>query len=83
MMHQVIAGWNASLHGANVCDGAYYGLMHRVEYNSDGTDKHCETAWLPTPRELELLNEGASITLRMRGRQVAVDLSVKDNPDGR
>jgi hypothetical protein len=43
----------------------------------------CESAWEPTPAELEALNRGASIVLRVFGGQPAVALYVGDAGDPR
>lgn len=41
------------------------------------TDGCCESAWEPTPEELQLLNAGGSVILRVRGGQPPVLLYVE------
>jgi hypothetical protein len=43
----------------------------------------CESAWEPTPAELEALNRGASVVLRVYGGQPPVWLYVGDAGDSR
>ena len=40
-------------------------------------DGCCESAWEPTPAELEMLNAGGSVILRVRGGQLPVFLYVE------
>ncbi len=39
--------------------------------------QYCESAWEPTPAELEMLNTGGSVVLRVVGWQVPVALYVE------
>jgi hypothetical protein len=48
----------------------YLGLPLRdvdVECSVSGPTKAMESAWHPTPKEIELINSGASIILRVMG----------------
>lgn len=87
MLKKVIAGWNAAP-GAPANwdpkrDGDCGSLPIRFwpcNAKLDGTEPRvqwCESAWEPTPRELELLNAGGQIVLRVCGWQVPVALYVE------
>lgn len=39
--------------------------------------QYCDSAWEPTPAELEMLNAGGSVVLRVVGWQVPVALYVE------
>lgn len=84
MLKQVITGWNvapgAPANWVPERDGDCGHLPVRARFNSDKSVKWCDSAWLPTPRELELLNAGVSLTLRVSGWQVPVALFVSE-PD--
>lgn len=49
----------------------------------DGAMLVCESAWEPTPHELDLLNAGGRIVLRVAGGQPPVCLYVEDTSDGK
>lgn len=90
MLKRVIKGWNAAP-GAPANwnperDGSCGALPIRVvpaEAIANGrvdVDKlqYCESAWEPTPQELEMLNRGASVILRVCSWQVPVALYVEE-----
>jgi hypothetical protein len=60
-------------------DGQCGHLAVRVTKNGDEI-AWCESAWEPTPRELEMLNAGGQIILRVVGWQVPVALYVESAP---
>lgn len=64
-------GWDAEKRGG--CDH----LWVRV----DRENKFFESAWEPTPDELEKLNKGASLILRILGAQPPVALYVEEPID--
>ena len=83
MLKQVIEGWNAcpgappgwnpDIHGP--CDALPIRVVDR------GSPRQCcESAWEPTPGELELLNAGGRVILRVSGWQVPVTLFVEPRP---
>ncbi|HQU03505.1 MAG TPA: hypothetical protein PLT25_02185 [Acidocella sp.] len=81
MLKRVIAGCNAAP-GAPADwneerDGPCCGLPIRVVRHADGTPAYCESAWEPTPREIETLAAGGSVILRVVGWQVPVALYVE------
>lgn len=51
------------------------GLAIRIVETTQGIA--CESAWEPTPAELEMLNNGGSVVLRVMGWQVPVALDVE------
>lgn len=57
-------------------DGSCGHLAVRVTKEGDRIG-HCESAWEPTPKELEMLNAGGQIVLRVIGWQVPVALYVE------
>lgn len=81
MLKKVISRWNAAPgppRGWNADrDGSCGALPIRVERAPNGSVLACESAWEPTPRELELLNAGGLVVLRVCGWQVPVALSVE------
>lgn len=87
MLKKVIAGWNAAP-GAPANwnpsrDGDCGALPIRYwprDAKLDGSGprmKWCESAWEPTPRELEMLQGGGQVVLRVWGWQVPVALYVE------
>ena len=85
MLKKVIRGWNAAP-GAPVNwdparDGDCGALPIRVfppkALAGDARLQYCESAWEPTPRELEWLNQGGQLVLRVCGWQVPVALYVE------
>lgn len=65
------ADWKEQDHGKCI------GLPIRV-IEDPGSGFHvCESAWEPTPKELEMLNAGGQIVLRVWGWQVPVALYVE------
>lgn len=94
MLKKVIRGWNAAP-GAPANwnpekDGDCGALPIRYwprDGKLDGSGKRiqwCESAWEPTPKELEALNAGGQVVLRVHGWQVPVALYVErytDEPD--
>ena len=80
MLKRVITGWNAAP-GAPANwdperDGDCGALPIRVARDGDRV-AWCESAWEPTPQELEMLNAGGSLILRVCGWQVPVALYVE------
>lgn len=69
------ANWNPEK------DGTCGALPIRYEKHPDGSVRHCESAWQPTPQELEQLNAGGSVVLRVVGWQVPVALYVEPKPE--
>ena len=67
-------GWNPAR------DGECGSLPIRIHGGSGQGDRYCESAWEPTPRELEHLNAGGQIVLRVHGWQVPVSLYVEAPP---
>lgn len=67
------AGWKPET------DGSCGHLAVRVVTEGD-LIKHCESAWEPTPKELEMLNAGGQLVLRVVGWQVPVALYVEPAP---
>lgn len=61
-------------------DGECGVLPIRVHGRRGQGDTYCESAWEPTPRELEQLNAGGQVVLRVYGWQVPVALSVEAPP---
>jgi hypothetical protein len=89
MLKQVIKGWNAAP-GAPAGwdpakDGECVALPVRVfppnaingPWENRPTVQYCESAWEPTPQELEYLNNGGKLILRIVGWQVPVALYVE------
>ena len=88
MIKRAITGWNAAP-GAPAnwnpkTDGDCGALPIRTYPHDAIKDgrldtarlKYVESAWQPTPRELEMLNAGGSVILRVVGWQVPVALYV-------
>lgn len=67
------AGWDPKR------DGTCGRLPIRVRTNGEQI-AHCESAWEPTPKELEMLNAGGQVILRVIGWQVPVALYVEALP---
>ncbi len=61
-------------------DGSCGHLAVRVMMNADRAIAYCESAWEPTPKELEMLNAGGQVVLRVVGWQVPVALYVEPAP---
>lgn len=88
MLKKVIAGWNAAPGAPAGWDPSRDGecgcLPIRVfpprALQGMGPVKFCESAWEPTPAELEMLNEGGQVVLRVLGWQVPVALYVEPPP---
>ena len=88
MLKKVIKGWNAAPGAPKnwnpTKDGDCDALPIRVfpPKALEGTVlvQHCESAWEPTPRELEWLNAGGQVVLRVVGWQVPVALYVEPPP---
>lgn len=78
MIKRAIEGWNAAPGAPENWDPARDGdcgaLPIRVSRANDGTIRHCDSAWEPTPQELEMLNVGGSVILRVAGWQCPVAL---------
>ncbi len=81
-----ILGWNAAPGAPKNWnpkrDGDCGALPIRVSQHADGTVAYCESAWEPTPRELEQLVAGGKVVLRVVGWQVPVALYVEPRSDG-
>jgi hypothetical protein len=58
-------------------DGNCGHLAVRSCIGADNRVEWCESAWEPTPKELETLNAGGSVILRVIGWQVPVALYVE------
>lgn len=58
-------------------DGTCGRLAIRVTRDAAGNAKYCQSAWEPTPAELQMLNAGGQIVLTVVGWQVPVALSVE------
>ena len=88
MLKKVIAGWNAAPgapKGWNPArDGDCGVLPIRVSpsaaLKTSVPVQMCESAWEPTPAELEMLNAGGQVVLRIMGWQVPVALYVEPPP---
>ena len=84
MFKRVIRGWNAAPGAPNgwdaELDGECGALPIRVLTDEDGRVRHCESAWEPTAAELELLNRGHSVILRVWDWQPPVSLYVDVQP---
>ena len=80
MLKQVIKGYNATP-GAplnwNPAHGTCGALPIRVLDDNKGHHYACESAWLPTATELEQLNAGGMVVLRVVGMQPPVFLYVE------
>jgi hypothetical protein len=61
-------------------DGTCGHLPIRIFARNDGTIMWCESAWEPTPQEIEWLARGGQIVLRVIGWQVPVALYVEPPP---
>jgi len=85
LLKKVINGWNAAPGAPRGWDpkrdGECGSLPIRVERRGDGSIISCESAWSPTPRELEMLNAGGQIILHVVGWQVPVALRVEPLPE--
>jgi hypothetical protein len=85
MLKKVIAGWNAAPGAPKNWnperDGDCGALPIRVRTRTDGMVISCESAWEPTPRELEMLNAGGQVILHVAGWQVPVALYVEPLPE--
>lgn len=69
------AGWNPEK------DGECGHLAVRVTYYTNPERiAYCESAWEPTPQELEWLNTGGQLVLRVVGWQVPVALYIEPPP---
>ncbi len=81
MLKKAILGWNAAPGAPKDWnperDGDCGALPIRVTFHPDGTVNYCESAWEPTPRELEHLMAGGQLVLRVVGWQVPVALYVE------
>ncbi len=84
MLTKVIFGAGALLRAPQgwdtVKDGECAPLPIRIHGQRGRPDCYCESAWEPTPRELEHLNAGGQIVLRVHGWQVPVALYVEAPP---
>ncbi len=82
MLKRVIRGWNAAPgapHGWNPERDGDCGVLPIRVHPPDALAlrrpvQWCESAWEPTPQELEYLNAGGSVVLRVAGWQVPVSL---------
>lgn len=65
-------GWDATKHGmcGHLC-------VRAKGVDPRGGDGYCESAWEPTPRELQALNAGGQVILRVYGWQPAVSIYVE------
>lgn len=81
MISKRIAGANAypgaPLGWRPETDGHCSHLAVRVTKRGDQI-QYCQSAWEPTPAELQMLNRGGQIVLTVVGWQVPVALSVED-----
>jgi hypothetical protein len=80
MIAKHIAGANANPGappGWDPKDGNCGHLPIRVVTHDGETVAYCESAWEPTPRELQMLIQGGQIVLRVVGWQVPVALYVE------
>jgi hypothetical protein len=62
-------------------DGSCGHLAVRVFTDGGKKVAYCESAWEPTPKELEMLNAGGQVVLRVFGWQVPVQLYVEAPAD--
>ncbi len=94
MLKKAIEGWNAAPGAPPGWDPARDGecgalpiRVHPAKALKDSTVRvqQCESAWEPTPRELDMLNQGGQIVLRVIGWQPPVALYVEPRigDDGR
>ena len=88
MLKRVIKGWNAAPGAPEGWDPARDGECgalpirmfppNALDIGGGGARlQWCESAWEPTPQELEWLNKGGSLILRVIGWQVPVALYVE------
>ena len=80
MLKQVISGYHATPGAPPNWDpshGTCGVLPIRVLADSTGQPYACESAWLPTATELEQLNAGGTVVLRVIGMQPPVTLYVE------
>jgi hypothetical protein len=84
MLKKVVTGWNAAPDApANWQpdrDGYCAAIPIRVSKHSNGSIHRCESAREPMPAELERLNAGGQLVLRVLGWQVPVALYVEPPP---
>jgi hypothetical protein len=88
MMKKVIAGWNAAPGAPRGWDPKAQGecvalpirVMPPCALQGLAPVQFCESAWEPTPEELEWLNKGGQLVLRVVGWQVPVALYVEPPP---
>jgi hypothetical protein len=90
MLKKVIAGWNAAPGAPRGWNperdgdcGALPIRVHPAEALEPGQGHRLEwveSAWEPTPRELEMLNAGGQLVLRIHGWQPPVALYVEPLP---
>lgn len=79
MIHRVINGYTAKFMPPPDCDEVTISPLHVRVVIVDGTDYiGMQSAWEPTPAELELLNKGGSVILTvLAGQMPPVSLSVE------
>lgn len=87
MLKQVIRGYHAVPGAPKNWDpshGSCGGLPIRLLIDGKGQLYGCESAWLPTATELEQLNAGGTVVLRVVGMQPPVSLYVepRETDDG-
>jgi len=93
MLKKVISGWCAAPGAPNGWDpkrdgdcGALPIRVYPYDAFRGGVNvkkiEWCESAWEPTPRELEALNAGGQVVLRVHGWQVPVALYVERFVEG-
>ncbi len=88
MLKKVIQGWNAAPgapKGWNPERDGECGILPIRAFPPaalEGKERlqYCESAWEPTPQELEWLNAGGQLVLRVVGWQVPVALYVEPPP---
>lgn len=68
------AGWNEDR------DGPCGALPVRVTRTPQNTVNHCESAWMPDALDLQALNAGHAVILRVYGGQPAVAVYVDRFP---
>lgn len=82
MIKKAILGWNAApgaprdwdpkIHGE--CGALPIRVFPPAAARNPSLAQHCESAWEPTPTELEWLNQGGHLVLKVIGWQIPVAL---------
>ena len=80
MLKKVIAGWNANRD--DPCGALRIRLVPAAILTTPGVQlQYCESAWEPTPAELDALNAGGQVILRVCGWQCPVALYCELPPE--